>query len=88
MNIHNLEFCTCADGQNSGRFLARDIVRLVESGLKPTSISRIAMNRCRLVCKTIGKRLGENLRATFNLLLNNFIIQRLPMVTDEDNTLG
>ena len=33
MNIHNLEFCTCADGQNSERFLARAIVRLVESGL-------------------------------------------------------
>ena len=33
MNIHNLEFCTCADGQNSECFLARAIVRLVESDL-------------------------------------------------------
>ena len=38
MNIHNLEICTCADGQNSERFLARAIVRLVESGLKSAAL--------------------------------------------------
>ena len=49
---------------------------IINNSYKSTSISRIAMNRCLLVCKSPGvqnnrKAIGENLRATFNLLLNN-----------------